>query len=231
MTQLKIENLTVSSENKKIIKNLSLDIKRGEIVALMGPNGSGKTTLARAIINDPRLEKSGKIFFENKDITNLDTNEIAKLGIYVSFQTPPEIESVSTRLLLSYIKDSFDEKEVLNIGNMLGLPNDFLERGINVGLSGGEKKKMEILLMKLLDPKLIILDEIDSGLDIDSIEKINEIIDEMNKKRKTFIIITHYTRIFQKIKPDRVFIMKRGEIVKEGDYSLLKIIDEKGYGD
>jgi len=229
MSLLKIKNLSVAAENKKIIDGITLNIKEGEIVAIMGPNGSGKTTLARSIINDPRLNKQGKIYFKEKDITNLSTNEIARLGIFLSFQSPPEIESVKTGMLLTYIKDNFDEEEVKKIGIKLGLPEDFLERGLNVGLSGGEKKKMEILLMKLLDPELIILDEIDSGLDIDSLTKINDIIKEMNDKGKTFLIITHYTRIFQKIKPDRVLIMKNGKIVKRSDSSLLKVIDENGY--
>ena len=229
MSLLKIKNLSVTAENKKIIDGIALNIKEGEIVAIMGPNGSGKTTLARSIINDPRLDKQGKIYFKEKDITNLSTDEIARLGIFLSFQSPPEIESVKTGMLLTYIKDNFDEAKVKKIGIKLGLPEDFLERGLNVGLSGGEKKKMEILLMKLLDPELIILDEIDSGLDIDSLTKINDIIKEMNDKGKTFLIITHYTRIFQKIKPDRVLIMKNGKIVKRSDSSLLKVIDENGY--
>ncbi|MCD6482819.1 MAG: Fe-S cluster assembly ATPase SufC [Candidatus Aenigmarchaeota archaeon] len=229
MPLLKIKNLSVAAENKKIIDDVTLNIKEGEIVAIMGPNGSGKTTLARSIINDPRLNKQGKIYFKEKDITNLSTDEIARLGIFLSFQSPPEIESVKTGMLLTYIKDNFDEEEVKKSGIKLGLPEDFLERGLNVGLSGGEKKKMEILLMKLLDPELIILDEIDSGLDIDSLTKINDIIKEMNDKGKTFLIITHYTRIFQKIKPDRVLIMKNGKIVKRSDSSLLKVIDENGY--
>mgnify|MGYP001772724730 FL=1 len=198
---LKVRDLNVFVEDKKILNKINLDINEKEIVAIMGPNGSGKSTLARAIMNDKRLRKEGKIYFLNEDITDLDTYEIARRGIFLTFQNPPEIEYVKTKTFLRYILgDSYNENEIIDLGKNLGLPKDFLDRGINYNFSGGEKKKFELLLIELIKPKLVIFDEIDSGLDIDSLLMINEFIKE-KLKEMSFIIITHYTRIFQNILP------------------------------
>jgi len=228
MDLLKVENLSAKINEKIILENISFSIAQGEILAIMGPNGSGKSTLARCILNDERIEKFGKIYFLGQDITNLETNEIAKLGIYLSLQFQPEIEYVKIRTFLKYLGIK-DFQEVEKSGKELELPKDFLDRGINQNFSGGERKKFEILLIKLLNPKLIIFDEIDSGLDINSLEYLNSFILQQIKDGKTFLIISHYTRIFRDFKPNRVIILKNGKIYKQGGKELLDLIDKHGY--
>jgi len=228
MDLLRVENLTAKIDEKVILENISFSVAQGEILAIMGPNGSGKSTLARCILNDKRIEKTGKIYFLDQDITNLETNEIAKLGIYLSLQFQPEIEYVKVRTFLKYLGIK-DFQEVEKLGKELELPEDFLDRGINQNFSGGERKKFEILLIKLLDPKLIVFDEIDSGLDINSLEYLNNFILQQIKEKKTFLIISHYTRIFRDFKPNRVIILKNGKIYKEGGKELLDLIDKHGY--
>lgn len=228
MYLLKVENLSAKINGKIILENISFGIEEGKILAIMGPNGSGKTTLARCILNDKRIEKSGKIYFLDKDITNLETNEIAKLGIYLATQFQPEIEYVKVRTFLKYLGIK-DFQEVERIAKELELPKDFLDRGINQNFSGGERKKFEILLIKLLNPKLIIFDEIDSGLDISSLEYLNNFILQQIEDGKTFLIISHYTRIFRDFKPNRVIILKNGKIYKQDGKELLELIDKHGY--
>ena len=228
MDLLRVENLTAKIDEKVILENISFSVAQGEILAIMGPNGSGKSTLARCILNDKRIEKTGKIYFLGQDITNLETNEIAKLGIYLSLQFQPEIEYVKVRTFLKYLGIK-DFQEVEKLGKELELPEDFLDRGINQNFSGGERKKFEILLIKLLDPKLIVFDEIDSGLDINSLEYLNNFILQQIKEKKTFLIISHYTRIFRDFKPNRVIILKNGKIYKEGEKESLDLIDKHGY--
>lgn len=223
---LKIENLKVYVEDKLILKNINLEVNEKEIVAIMGPNGSGKTSLARAILNHKGFRKEGKIYFNGEDITNLETYEISKRGIYYTFQSPPEIETIKNRIFLMNLLEKYDENHIRKIANELGLPEDFLNRGINEGFSGGEKKKFELFLMKLLNPKLVIFDEIDSGLDVDSLLFVEKEI--MNRDR-TYIIITHYTRIFRNIKPDKVYILLDGEIKKVGGEEVLDHIERYGY--
>ncbi|MEM5828562.1 MAG: ATP-binding cassette domain-containing protein [Candidatus Aenigmatarchaeota archaeon] len=228
MEMLKVENLSAKIENKIILENISFELKDREILAIMGPNGSGKSTLARCIVNDKRIEKSGKIIFLGKDITNLESNEIAKLGVYLSLQFQPEIEYIKTKTFLEYLGiKNFDE--VIRIAKDIGLPNDFLERGINEKFSGGERKRFEILLIKLLNPKLIIFDEIDSGLDLNFLDYLNDFLKEEIKNGKSFIIISHYTRIFREIKPDRVIVLKEGKIYKQGNGNLISLIEKHGY--
>ncbi|HIP90306.1 MAG TPA: Fe-S cluster assembly ATPase SufC [Candidatus Nanopusillus sp.] len=226
---LKTIDLSVMKNNKVILTGINITIPKNKITAIMGPNGSGKTTLARAIMGDPSLKKQGKIIFNGEDITDLSPDEISKKGVYLAFQHPPEIDVLKTRVLLKYILNNFDEEKLLNLAIKYGLPEDFLDRGINEGFSGGERKKMELLFIDLLDPKLIILDEIDSGLDIDSLRLINNLIVEKIKEGKTFMIVTHYTRIFQSITPDKVYILKNGKIVWEGASSILGEIEKYGY--
>lgn len=226
---LKTVNLSVIKDNKVILTNINISIPKNKITAIMGPNGSGKTILARAIMGDPSLKKQGKIFFNGEDITNLSPDEISKKGIYLAFQHPPEIDILKTRILLSYILNNFEEEKLLELASKYNIPKDFLDRGINEGFSGGERKKMELLFIELLNPELIILDEIDSGLDIDSLKFINNFIMEKVKEGKTFVIITHYTRIFQNITPEKVYILKNGRIVWEDNSSVLEEIEKYGY--
>ncbi|MEM5821090.1 MAG: ATP-binding cassette domain-containing protein [Candidatus Aenigmatarchaeota archaeon] len=228
MELLKVENLTAKIGNKVILENISFDLKEREILAVMGPNGSGKTTLAKCIVNDKRIEKSGKILFLGKDISDLETNEIAKLGIYLSMQFQPEIEYIKTKTFLEYLGIKNFE-EVIKIAKDFNLPNDFLERGINEKFSGGERKRFEILMIKLLNPKLIIFDEIDSGLDLNFLDYLNEFLKEEIKNGKSFIIISHYTRIFREIKPDRVIVLKDGKIYKQGNGDIINLIEKHGY--
>ncbi|MEM0481082.1 MAG: ATP-binding cassette domain-containing protein [Candidatus Aenigmatarchaeota archaeon] len=227
MEVLTIKNLSAKIENKVILKNVSFNLDNG-IAAIMGPNGSGKSTLAKCIINDKRIEKSGEIIFKDKNLLELKTEEIAKLGIYVSMQFQPEIEYVKTRTFLKYLGIK-DFEEVKRIAKELGLPQDFLDRGINERFSGGERKKFEILLIKLLNPELIVFDEIDSGLDIPSLDYLNNFIIEEIKNGKSFLIISHYTRIFRKIEPKKVIILKDGTVYKEGSKELLELIEKNGY--
>jgi len=228
MKILRVENLYAKISGKTILENINFSINEREILAIMGPNGSGKSTLARCIVNDKRIEKSGKIFFLDKDITNLETDEIAKLGIYLSLQFQPDIEFVKVRTFLNYLGIK-DFELVKRIGEELDLPKDFLDRGINQNFSGGERKMFEILLIKLLDPKLIIFDEIDSGLDINSLDYLNKFIKDEVKNGKSFLIISHYTRIFRDIKPNKVLVLKDGKVYKEGGPEILELIDKNGY--
>jgi len=222
---LKIQNLFVYKNNKKILDNINLTVKDKEIVAIMGPNGSGKTTLARAIMNDLELKKEGKIFLDNLDITNLPTEEIAKY-IYLAHQTPPEIEYIKTSVLLKYLNININS--IKDFIEKLKLPEDLLDRGVNNRLSGGEKKKFELLLILPKKYKVIIFDEIDSGLDIDSLNFVNDIILEKSKE-SSIIIITHYTRIFKKFSPDIVYVLKNGKIVYEGGNEVIEKIEKYGY--
>ena len=234
---LKIRNLHASIEGKKILKGINIDIKSGEIHALMGPNGSGKSTLSNVIMGNPKYKVTkGKVIFNNEDITKLSANERAKMGLFMSFQYPVEISGVSLANLLRTAfgninsKVSFQEFRALLKEKMklLGMDEKFAERNTNEGLSGGEKKRSEILQLAVLSPKIAILDETDSGLDIDSLKivsnSIKKISDEMG-----VLVITHYQRILNYIKPDFVHIIVDGKIVKSGTYELAKHLDKYGY--
>jgi Fe-S cluster assembly ATP-binding protein len=234
---LEIKNLNVEIENKTVLKDINLDMGKGKVYVLLGPNGSGKTTLSNAILGNPMLKTSGKIFFENSDLTNLKPNEIAKKGIFMSFQNPAEISGVSIPSLLRTSYNSLHEKKISILdfqkllektAENLGLNSDFLERNLE-GFSGGEKKKLEIFQLLILNPKFAILDETDSGLDIDSLKTISKGISKFMNKDKTILIITHHTKILEYLKPDKVFIMKQGEIVKEGNSDLIEKIEKEGY--
>jgi len=222
---LKTENLTVFKDDKKILDDINIEVKKREIVAIMGPNGSGKTTLARAILNDPEFKKEGKIILDSRDITRSPTEEIAK-DIYLSIQTPPEIEYIKTKVFLEYL--GIDLNIVKEYIKKLKLPEDLLKRPVNYRLSGGEKKKFELLLMLPRKFKVIIFDEIDSGLDLDSLNLVNDIILEKSKE-SSIIIITHYTRIFRKFLPDKLYVVKNGKIVYEGGGEAIEKLEKNGY--
>lgn len=237
---LKIEELTVSVEEKVILNKLNLTMKSGEIHAIMGPNGTGKSTLTRVILGDNKYKiESGKIYFDDKDITNLTTDERAKLGIFLAFQLPNPIEGVTNA---DFLRTAIHEKEQNNFKifnfikeldktcEKLKIDKSMIHRGVNLGFSGGERKKNEILQMWLLKPNTIFLDEIDSGLDVDSLKIVGENVMDYYKENETgILLITHYQRLLDYIKPDFVHIMMDGKIIKSGDCSLVKEIEEKGY--
>lgn len=241
MHKLKIENLTVSVENKTILKDFNIEIKSGEIHAIMGPNGTGKSTLSKVIMGDEnyKIEK-GKILFDEKEINNLPTDERAKLGLFLGYQMPPEIEGVSNadflRTAIHNKKETFKLydfiKKINKTVDELNIDKQMIHRGINEGFSGGERKKNEILQMYMLEPNTIILDEIDSGLDVDSLKIVGENVMKYYEENKpSILLITHYQRLLNYIKPDYVHIMKDGHIVKTGDKTLVSKIEEYGYDD
>ena len=239
MHKLKIENLTVSIENKIILKDFNLEIKSGEIHAIMGPNGTGKSTLSKVIMGDTNYKvESGNIYFDGKSIIDLKTDERARLGIFLGYQLPLEIEGVSNADFLRTAMHNKDNnfklydfiKKVNKTVEQLGMSKDMIHRGINQGFSGGERKKNEILQMYMLEPNTIILDEIDSGLDVDSLKIVGENVMKYYKEYKpAILIITHYKRLLDYIKPEFVHIMKNGNIIKTGDNTLVDQIEEYGY--
>lgn len=236
---LEIKKLTVEIEGKKILKNLDLEIQKGKIHALMGPNGSGKSTLANVLMGNPKYKiTSGKIYFEKKEITNMPTNERAKLGMFLSFQYPQEVDGVTITNFLRQAYNSTHHKNISifkfkkiikNIGKELDTKDNFLNRYLNKGFSGGEKKKSEMIQLLTLDPKFAILDETDSGLDVDALKIISKAIKKFMNKEKTCLVITHYKRILEHLSPDEVSIMVDGKIVKSGTKHLAQEIEEKGY--
>ena len=238
---LEIKNLKVTSDNKEILKYLSLTIKNGEIHALMGPNGSGKTTLALTLLGHPKYQiVGGSLKLNGQDISQLSPDKRAKLGLFLGFQQPIEVAGVSSanflRAALNSLKrdkaSPLEFKKILDDGfKKLKIDSSFSSRGINENFSGGEKKRFEILQMSLLKPKFAILDEIDSGLDIDALKLVaNSISQVANSSDKPgILLITHYSRILKFIKPDFVRILIDGRIVESGDSSLAERLEEKGY--
>lgn len=239
MHTLKIENLCVSIENKTILNGFNLELKSGEIHAIMGPNGTGKSTLSKVIMGDKNYKiESGNITFDGKKIDNLETDERARLGIFLGYQLPMEIEGVTNADFLRTAIHAKDEnfklydfiKKMNKTVEQLKMDKNMIHRGINQGFSGGERKKNEILQMYMLEPNTIILDEIDSGLDVDSLKIVGEnVMKYYEEKKPAILLITHYQRLLDYIKPDYVHIMKNGKIIKSGDSSLVKIIENSGY--
>lgn len=236
---LEIKDLYVNAENKEILKGINLKLNKGEVHVIMGPNGSGKTTTANTILNNPSYTKiKGSITFEEEDITNLKTDEIAKKGIFMSFQLPEEIPGVSVTNFLKYAKNKttnkpvkvFEfKKELEKYMKELNIDPSYMERSLNVGFSGGEKKKNEILQMLVLNPKLAILDETDSGLDVDAIKTVSKGIEMFKNKQNAVLIITHNTKILHSLKVDYVHILVNGKIVKTGNAELATYIEQNGY--
>lgn len=240
-TLLEIKDLYVNAENKEILKGINLKINKGEIHVIMGPNGSGKSTTANAILNNPEYTKTnGTISFEGEDITNSKTDEIARKGIFMSFQLPEEIPGVTVTNFLKYAKNKITGKpvkifefkdELAKYMDELNMNSKNMERSLNVGFSGGEKKKNEILQMLVLNPKLAILDETDSGLDVDAIKTVSKGIKMFKNENNGVLIITHNTKILHSLKVDYVHILVNGKIVKTGTQDLAKQIEENGYSD
>ncbi|MGX7592594.1 Fe-S cluster assembly ATPase SufC [Candidatus Karelsulcia muelleri] len=240
---LKIIELSASINNKIILNNINLNINYNEVHVLMGPNGSGKSTLSAIIAGKKEFSIiKGKILFEKQNITYLSPEEIAQRGIFLSFQDPIEIPGIS---ILNFIKYSINEirksqnlkeisskdflKKVYKVSKMLDFKKAFLSRYLNFGFSGGEKKRCEIFQMGMIEPKFAILDEIDSGLDLDALKIIANGILRLKKKKSSILIITHYNRILKFIKPDKIHILYKGQIIKSGSKNLALKIEKYGY--
>jgi len=240
MNILNIDNLTVEVAGKIILKDFSLEIKSGEIHAIMGPNGTGKSTLTKVIMGDPNYKIiKGKISYNGKVINKMPVNERAKLGIFLGMQMPLTIEGVTNA---DFLRSALRAKEgdnfkllpfirkVDKLTEKLHMDSEMIHRGINDGFSGGERKKNEILQMCILKPNVVLLDEIDSGLDVDSLKLVGEsVMDYYNECKPAVLLVTHYQRLLDYIKPDFIHIMKDGKIVLSGDKKLALKIEEEGY--
>jgi Fe-S cluster assembly ATP-binding protein len=236
---LKIENLRVEIDGQEIVKGLDLEVDKGEIHAIMGPNGSGKSTLANVLMGHPRYEVTGgSITFQGEDVLEMEPDERAKLGMFLAFQYPSEVPGVSVANFLRTAVNSVREEE-LSPMEMFRLIQDkmkvmqmdpkFAERYLNEGFSGGEKKRNEILQMLMLEPKLAIMDETDSGLDIDALQVVSKGVNELRGPEFSAVIITHYQRILRYIEPDHVHVMLDGRLVTSGGKELALDLEEKGY--
>lgn len=240
MHTLKIEHLTVEVENKTILKDFNLEIKSGEIHAIMGPNGTGKSTLSKVIMGYPGYHiLEGTITYDDTIINDLSVDKRAKLGLFLGMQMPLEIEGVTNA---DFLRSALNEKEKENFHLMkfikkldatvdsLEMEKEMIHRGVNVGFSGGERKKNEILQMYMLEPTCVLLDEIDSGLDVDSLRIVgNHAMEYFKKEDPAVLLITHYQRLLEYIKPTHIHIMIDGSIVKSGNYELVKEIETFGY--
>lgn len=236
---LVIKDLFVNADKKEILKGINLKIKKGEIHVIMGPNGSGKSTTANAILSNPEYTKvSGSVKFDGEDITNLTTDEIARKGVFMSFQLPEEIPGITVANFLKYAKNKITgepvkifafKKELEKYMQELNINPKNMERSLNVGFSGGEKKKNEILQMLVLNPKLAILDETDSGLDVDAIRTVSKGIEMFKNDNNGVLIITHNTKILANLKVDYVHVLVDGKLVTTGPAELAYDIEKNGY--
>jgi Fe-S cluster assembly ATP-binding protein len=236
---LKIEDLHVEIDGQEIVKGLDLEVGKGEIHAIMGPNGSGKSTLANVLMGHPRYEVTGgSITFQGEDVFELEPDERAKLGMFLAFQYPSEVPGVSVANFLRTAVNSVREEELSPMDmyrllqekmGIMQMDPKFAERYLNEGFSGGEKKRNEILQMLMLDPKLAIMDETDSGLDIDALQVVARGVNELRGPEFSAVIITHYQRILRYIEPDHVHVMLDGRLVTSGGKELAEELEEKGY--
>ena len=239
---LQLQNLKASVNNKCILNGLNLEIKSGEVHAIMGPNGSGKSTLANILSGKNGYDVTGSLKFEGKNLHDIPIEQRAQKGIFLAFQYPLEIPGVNTtnflKTSLNTIRKAKGERELDTLSLLklikekaseLNIDEKFLSRQLNVGFSGGEKKKNEILQMKLLEPKLSILDETDSGLDIDALKIVAEGVNSHKSEKNAFLIITHYQRLLDYIKPDFIHVLSKGRIIKTGRADLGQELEKTGY--
>jgi len=240
---LKIENLHVTVDGTKVLKGLTLELPSGEVHAIMGPNGSGKSTLAHVLAGRPGYEvTSGKVTFDGQDLLLLAPEERARNGLFLGFQYPVEIPGVNNVYLLKAALNAqrkyrglpeVDAFEFLGLVRekmkLMQMDESFLSRGVNEGFSGGEKKRNEILQMLILEPKLAVLDETDSGLDIDALKVVSNGVNSLKSPDRTFVIVTHYQRLLDYIVPDRVHVLVRGRIARSGDRTLALELEKRGY--
>src|ERR671927_1347429 len=237
---LKVENLHVETDGQEIVKGLDLEVGEGEIHAIMGPNGSGKSTLSNVLMGHPRYEVAeGSVTFMGQDVFELEPDERAKMGMFLAFQYPSEVPGVSVANFLRTAVNSVREEELSPMEMyrllqekmaLMHMDLKFAERYLNEGFSGGEKKRNEILQMLMLEPRLAIMDETDSGLDIDALQVVAKGVNELRGPEFSAVIITHYQRILRYIEPDHVHVMLDGRIVTSGTKELADEVEEKGYG-
>lgn len=243
MSHLKISNLTATINNTEILKGLNLELNPGEVHAIMGPNGSGKSTLSKVLTGHPQYEQTGgKIELDGQDISEMDPDERSLNGLFLAFQYPVEIPGVNNRNFLKMAynakrkKNNLPEVEPAEFEallqeklDILGMSQSFLDRSVNHGFSGGEKKRNEILQLLVLDSSVVILDETDSGLDIDALKVVAKAVNYFKSKDKAILIITHYQRLLDYIQPDIVHVLADGKIIKTGSKDLALELEEKGY--
>jgi Fe-S cluster assembly ATP-binding protein len=241
---LDIKNLQVTAEGNLILKGLDLHVKAGEVHAIMGPNGSGKSTLARALSGHPQYEVvGGEVTYEGRDLLEMDPDERAREGVFMAFQYPVEIAGVNNGYFLKaalnakrkhHGQPELDAMEFMQLirekARLLHIDQSMLSRSVNEGFSGGEKKRNEIFQLALLEPKLAILDETDSGLDIDALRTVSDGVNAMRSPERAFIVVTHYQRLLEYIVPDYVHVLSGGRIVKSGGKELAHELEQKGYG-
>lgn len=236
---LKIENLHVKIDDKEILKDLNLEVEAGKVHVIMGPNGAGKSTLANALLGHPRYEiTEGKVIFKGQDITDLRPHERAKLGLFLSFQYPQEIAGITLENFLRTAKNSVEDKPIKILQfkkllkekmKVLEMKPEYAERYLNHGFSGGEKKKSEILQMLILEPQLAILDETDSGLDIDAVRVVAKGVKEFHNEENSMLIITHHRSLLEHIEADHVHFLVDGKIVESGSQELIDQVEESGF--
>ena len=225
---IKTENLNVSIGDVNILDNIDIEIQKGEIHAVMGPNGSGKSTLCHAIMGNPIFDVQGEIFLNNEIISDSEQDERAKKGLFQSFQYPIGLPGVTLREFVSYMNDKITSEEVEKLAEDYGV-SEFLSRDVNIDLSGGEKKRSELFQLAIRNPKGILLDEIDSGLDIDAIKLVSSLISSLSNNDNAIMIVTHYSRILKYLEISKVHIIVDGKIITSGDSEIIQKIDSNGY--
>ena len=241
---LEIKNLHAAIDGKEILKGINLTVNKGEIHAIMGPNGSGKSTLAKVLAGHPQYEvTSGEVLYKGRNLLEMPPDERAREGVFMAFQYPIEVPGVSNAqfLRLAYNEkrkhlgeeelDPLEFKDLLKErAKVVEMDASFMSRSVNEGFSGGEKKRNEVLQLSLLEPRLVILDETDSGLDIDALRAVAEGVDRLRRPDRAMLVITHYARLLEQLRPDRVHVLSEGRIVRSGDYELALELDAAGYG-